>query len=191
MMMAALKAGGMEVLTDGIRIADRNNPKGYFEFERVKKLPKDDFDWLDGAKGKAVKIISTLLPYLPENYRYRIIFMKRDLQEILSSQQRMLERSGKSEEHPIDDADLLDSYNQHLDLLSLWLAERDWIDTLYVNYNQILAHPCMEFTKVANFLNGQVDAQKMSNVVDRDLYRERERDKNIESEEWLENLKEM
>ena len=95
MMMSALQAGGMPLVVDEIRQADDNNPKGYYEFERVKKLPKGDTVWLAESPGKAVKIISALLEYLPKEYAYRIIFMERDLGEILASQQRMMVRSGK------------------------------------------------------------------------------------------------
>jgi hypothetical protein len=76
LMMMMLEAGGMPVLTDHIRTADADNPKGYYEFERVKAIERDQA-WLKEADGKAVKMISALLKYLPQNYAYRIIFMRR------------------------------------------------------------------------------------------------------------------
>ena len=93
MMMQMLEAGGMNVLTDGLRTADEDNLKGYFEYEKVKAL-KTDQSWLPEARGKAVKIISELLKYLPDTHTYRIIFMRRALEEVLASQDRMLIRRG-------------------------------------------------------------------------------------------------
>jgi len=120
MMMSALKKGGMPVLVDNIRKADQNNPKGYLEFERVKKLPKGDYDWLAIAQGKAVKIISALLTYLPECYQYKVIFLERDMDEILSSQQRMLERTNKIDEDNKSDEMLRQSYQEHIKKINLW-----------------------------------------------------------------------
>jgi hypothetical protein len=172
MMMSALKMGGMDLVTDNKRTADPNNPKGYYEFERVKKLPKDDIAWLELAKGKAVKIISALLRYLPQEFEYRVIFMERDMEEILASQDRMLERSGKKREQPFENDAIKVSFKEHLHDLKNWLAEQSWIDTLYVSYNNILQDPEVEFTKISKFLDDRVDPNAMVSVVDPTLYRE-------------------
>ncbi len=93
MLMNMLLDGGVPLLTDGIRNADHGNSRGYFEYEPVKALEKHgDLSWLPRARGKAVKIISFLLTWLPERYDYRVIFMQRDLDEIIASQNRMLAR---------------------------------------------------------------------------------------------------
>ena len=76
MMMKMLEAGGIELLIDRVRVADADNPKGYYEFERVKQIETDQA-WLPEAQGKAVKMISALLRHLPADCRYRIIFMER------------------------------------------------------------------------------------------------------------------
>jgi len=173
MMMSALKKGGMPVLVDNIRKADQNNPKGYLELERVKKLPKGDYDWLAIAQGKAVKIISALLTYLPECYQYKVIFLERDMDEILSSQQRMLERTNKIDEDNQSDEMLRQSYQEHIKEISTWLEDQDWLQTLYVSYNEILRQPDIEFQKIAVFLDQLVDPQMMAQVVDPELYREK------------------
>jgi hypothetical protein len=173
MMMAALKAGGMDLVTDHIRTADANNPKGYYEFERVKKLPKGDNQWLILAKGKALKVISALLEYLPGDYQYRILFMERDIEEILASQQRMLDRTGKEQQPNIADDEIRQSYQEHLEGVCTCLNEKNWFQTLYVSYNGILCNPMKEFRKVAEFLSGVVDPVKMAQVVDPTLYREK------------------
>ena len=95
MMMRILEAGGMRILKDEIRKADEDNPAGYYEFEKVKELKKDP-SWLENAKGKAVKIISSLLEHLPERYIYKIIFIHRNMEEILDSQRQMLIRRGEA-----------------------------------------------------------------------------------------------
>ncbi len=173
MMMSALKAGGMTLLTDGIRTKDENNPKGYFEYERVKKLSSGDIRWLRSAQGKAVKIISALLEYLPEGFAYRVIFMERNLAEILDSQHRMLIRDGRRVEKELSDDDLRRSYEQHLLDVKAWLAKKNGFRTLFVSYNDILRQPEQEFAKVADFLEDRVDPRRMAEVVDPKLYREK------------------
>lgn len=160
-------------MVDHIRTADANNPKGYYEFERVKQLPKGDAAWLRSARGKAVKIISALLEFLPENYEYRVIFMERDIDEILASQARMLVRTGKEQAHPISDDEIRQSYRAHLEQTSGFLKQQGWLRPLYVNYNDILRQPLAEFQRVADFLDGVVDPENMVQVVDRSLYREK------------------
>lgn len=173
MMMSALKAGGMTLLTDGIRTKDENNPKGYFEYERVKKLSSGDVRWLRSAQGKAVKVISALLEYLPEGFEYRVIFMERNLAEILDSQHRMLVRDGRRVEKDLSDDDLRRSYEQHLYDVKAWLAVKLGLRTLFVSYNDILRQPEQEFEKVAEFLENRVDPRRMAEVVDPKLYREK------------------
>src|ERR1700730_19121643 len=94
LMMQMLENGGVEVVTDNIRTADTDNPKGYYEFEKVKKI-KEDASWLPATRGKAFKMVSQLLYDLPVGEKYRIIFMERDLDEVLASQEKMLERLGQ------------------------------------------------------------------------------------------------
>jgi len=173
MMMSALKAGGMMLLTDEVREADPNNPKGYYEFERVKKLPKGDVAWLEIARGKAVKVISALLEYLPPDYHYQIVFMERNIHEILASQRRMLVRTGKEQQHPVADETIQQSYENHLSEVKSWMANKDWIDTLFISYNQILQRPLDEFNRVAEFLEDRVDPSAMAQVVEPSLYREK------------------
>ncbi len=173
MMMSALSAGGMPLLIDGLREADRNNPKGYFEYEPVKKLSKGNTDWINLAQGKAVKIISALLEFLPEGYEYRIVFMERDIEEILASQRKMLVRSGVIEKNPISDESIRESFQSHLNQVKSYLAENDWLQVIFVSYNQVLQNPEEEFQRIAKFLDSNVDPAAMIGIVDPDLYRER------------------
>ena len=112
MMMKMLEAGGQVILTDNLREADANNPKGYYEFERVKQMKDGDLAWLSDAVGKVVKIVTGLIMFLPSSYNYKIIFMRRDLNEILSSQKKMLGRLGKEDDNIPDDK-MAKVYEEH------------------------------------------------------------------------------
>jgi broad-specificity NMP kinase len=171
MMMRMLEAGGIQTLTDNIRKADEDNLKGYFEFERVKKIEHDKL-WLKEAENKAVKLISALLKHLPHDYNYKIIFMKRDLGEILASQKKMLERRGESLD-PVPDKYMANLFKKHLSEVENWLKEQPNIKTLYVSYNDTLKNPQKTVKNIINFLNRDLDLQKMTNVIDPSLYRQR------------------
>ena len=104
MMMKMLEAGGIPPLTDKIRTADDDNPKGYYEFERVKALDKGDTEWVVDAQGKTVKVISALLKHLPSGYPYRVVYIRRNMTEILASQRKMLLRRGEARPIELVDA---------------------------------------------------------------------------------------
>ena len=173
MMMKMLDAGGITPLVDNIRVADEDNPKGYYEFERVKQLQKDK-DWLPDAEGKVVKIISMLLQHLPDDYSYKIIFMLRDIEEILASQRKMLIRRGESPDKVGDDK-MAVMYKNHLDKVKIQLENKKNIETLYVKYNEILNAPREHCEKINNFLGGILNQQKMLTVIDKNLYRQRKK----------------
>lgn len=172
MMMKMLVAGGLEIMTDNIRVADENNPKGYYEFERVKKLEEGDAAWVAESQGKAVKVISYLLEGLPGNYHYKVIFIRREIDEILASQRRMLERDGKPDDG-ISDEQMKGLYSKHLNSVQAWLARQPNMDVHYTSYNEILMNPVPFAKEINAFLGGALDEQAMVGVVDRSLYRER------------------
>jgi hypothetical protein len=172
MMMKMLESAGLEILTDNLRSADENNPKGYYEFERVKKLKAGDFDWLSLARGKVVKVISALLEYLPNQYQYQIIFMRRNLDEILSSQRQMLVRDGIQDDK-VPDAKLAELYENHLKKTETWLEQQPNMSTLFISYNQTLREPKPNVNQINQFLGGKLDMKSMFQVVDQNLYRER------------------
>jgi hypothetical protein len=172
MMMKMLESAGLEILTDALRAADENNPKGYYEFERVKKLKQGDFDWLPAAQGKVVKIISALLEYLPNRYQYKIIFMRRNMDEVLSSQRQMLVRHGKQDDK-VPDGKLAELYGDHLNKIETWLEQQPNMRTLFVSYNQVILDPEPELNRINQFLGVNLDIKPMLQVVDKNLYRER------------------
>lgn len=173
MMMKMLEAGGIAPLTDKIRTADSDNPKGYYEFERVKQMDKGDTAWLADAQGKSVKVISALLKHLPADYQYRVIFMRRDMPEILASQQKMLERRGEGEA-TIDDQKMTELFEKHLSSVDQWLNAQANISILDLHYSDIVADPLPFIEEINVFLGGKLDTEKMLEVVDPTLYRNRQ-----------------
>jgi hypothetical protein len=170
LMMKMLEAGGMELLTDNIRKPDQDNPKGYYEFERVKQLDKGDNEWLGESQGKAVKIIATLLHFLPENYEYRVLFMRRKMSEILASQRKMLIRRG-SDSGNMSDEQMGQVFEKHLQTLEEWMSEQTNILCLYVDYNKLLDNPGPTLDQINQFLNSELNVENMVKVIDPSLYR--------------------
>jgi len=169
LMMQALDAGGMPVLTDGVRQSDEDNPQGYYEFEAVKKT-KADPGWVAGAVGKAVKMVYQLLYDLPEAYEYRVLFMRRDMREVLASQKIMLERRGEQGANISADR-LADLFQRDLEKVHQWLDRQDNMSMLAVNYNAMVKSPQLECQRAGAFLGGALDIEKMAAVVDPSLYR--------------------
>lgn len=167
LMMQMLERGGIEIVTDRIREADTDNPRGYYEFERVKKT-RTDRDWLPDTRGKAVKMVSQLLYDLPDTEQYRVVFMDRDFDETLRSQEKMLHRLGRPAAPPDQ---MKANYQVHLDRLFQWLAKQPHIKVLRVSYNDIVRRPLDESRRVAAFLNNQPDPLAMASAVDPSLYR--------------------
>ena len=170
MMMQLLVAGGMSVATDGVRCADQSNPRGYFELEVVKQLRSSaSWSWLEQLHGQAVKMVHLLLYYLPEGFSYRVIFMRRNLEEVVVSQREMLERSGTVEVIP--HAQLVALFEQEVKYLERWLEMHPDIQTLHVDYNQIILDPHPWIHMINQFLGGHLDTDYMLKVIDQSLYR--------------------
>jgi hypothetical protein len=172
MMMKMLAAGGLTVLTDNLRTADDDNPQGYYEFERVKKLPDGDTSWVEEGQGKVVKVISALLEHLPPEYSYRVLFMQRKVEEILASQKQMLLRSGKPEGE-VSDEQLAEMFEKHLARVNSWLVEQPNFSVIYLDYGEILADPDKCAKRVNQFLDNSLNPESMVRVVDPKLYRQR------------------
>lgn len=171
MMMKMLEAGGMELLVDNIRKPDEDNPKGYYELEVVKKI-REDASWLEGSHGKVFKMVSMLLYDLPGDKKYRVIFMRRDIDEMLASQRKMLERNGKSVEN-YDNGEMKRLYSNHLPEIEKWLSEQKNMEVLYVNYNDTICSPEETAHRVNRFLGNSLDVGEMLKAVDKSLYRQR------------------
>jgi len=173
MMMKMLAEGGLSTVTDSIRIADEDNPNGYFEFEPVKKLVEGQDKWLEGAGGKTVKVISALLEHLPSRHQYKVLFMEREIKEILASQQKMLHRRGESPASTDDEMEA--QFRQHLAATKYWLARQPNMDVLYVDYNRLMGQPDAYGQAIADFIGLPVDVSRMLGVPNEGLYRNRVR----------------
>lgn len=173
MMMKMLEAGGVPPITDNLRTADEDNPKGYYEFERVKQMDKGDVAWVPDAQGKTVKVISQLLKYLPDEYEYRVIFMRRNMDEILASQKKMLINRGE-DPNKASDAEISALFEKHLQSVMSWIRLRPNVQALYVHYRDMLDNPEPHVEQINRFLGGNLDVNAMVEIVDPKLYRNRQ-----------------
>ena len=173
MMMKMLEAGGLLPLTDNLRTADVDNPKGYYEFERVKKLEEGDVAWLPEAEGKVVKVISALLKHLPDGYEYRVIFMRRNMGEILASQKKMLQNRGEATD-VVSDEEIAALFDKHLQHIRQWIESHPNVSVLYLHYSDVLADPLPQARRVNAFLGNTLNVEAMALTVDPDLYRNRQ-----------------
>lgn len=172
MMMRMLESGGLEVVKDDIRKGDEDNPRGYFEIERVKGLDKEaDKTWLAEARGKTIKVISFFLKSLPSDFDYKIVFMRRHLDEVLASQEKMLDR--RDEKNETSDEDMKASYEKHLKDVAFFFRYRKNFDSIDVQYDRVIQDPMEHAKKVNEFLGGHLDVQAMAAAVEQGLYHNR------------------
>lgn len=168
--MQMLAAGGLPVLHDDLRTADEDNPRGYLEYAKVKSLERDA-SWLTEAEGKAIKIISFLLPKLPSHLEYRVIFVRRNLAEVLRSQEKMLERRGQPPGPP---AEVMKGYFQkHLATVEQWLGQQSNIQVFYCDHVQLIQQAAQTATSIQAFLKLDLETEKMAACVEPELHRQR------------------
>jgi hypothetical protein len=173
MAMRMLEAGGLPLVIDGIRTADDDNPNGYYELEVVKALDKGgDTAWLARARGKAVKIVSHLVTWLPETYDYQVLFMERSLDEVMASQDKMLVNRDRVADAG-DDVRIRVAYERHLEQTKRFLAGRACFSTLYLPYREVVEQPLPAAKRIEAFLGRGLDVDAMAGVADRGLYRNR------------------
>ena len=169
LVMQMLAAGGLEALTDGERTADEDNPRGYLELEAVKRL-RDGADWVADARGKAVKVISHLLNHLPAREEYRVVFVERDLDEVLASQAKMIARRGQ----PTPPEEVVrKAFEGHLAGFDRLIASRPDMSALRLAYADTIADPVAATQRLAEFVGGDLDRTAMAAAVDPGLYRNR------------------
>jgi hypothetical protein len=173
MMMRMLEAGGLAPFSDGERTADIDNPEGYYEFARVMDLERDpDRSWVRGARGRALKVISFLLRFLPDENAYRILYMRRNLDEVLVSQDKMLDRLGR----PAPGGDLeatKEAYRNDIVAARLFARKQPNMEMLEIHYAEAIADPLGTARAVNRFLGGGLDEAKMAAAVNERLYRNR------------------
>jgi len=169
--MSMLMSGGIEIYFDNQRQPDDDNPKGYFECEKVKKIYKNS-EWLYHVQGKGIKIISHLLYYLPSYLHYKVIFVHRNMKEIIKSQNNMYKRITG----PVDSKKneiLASKFSEHLKKIDIWMQAQKNIQALHLLHSDIIHNPTNESQKIQFFLNRDIDIYKMALQVDNKLYRNR------------------
>jgi len=171
LMMQMLAAGGMSVVTDGERQADADNPRGYFEWERIKLLPKQP-DCIAEAEGKVVKVISQLLFALPSGRWYRVIFMQRPLPEVVASQAEMIRRRGTTGA-ALAPAALIAGLGAHLNQVNAWLKDKANISVHRVEHGELMREPLRVSESIQHFLGCSLDVVAMSEQIEPSLYRQR------------------
>lgn len=170
--MNMLQAGGLPLMTDAVRTADHDNPKGYFEMERVKRLGEEtDKSWVRAARGKGLKVISHLLKELPDDNCYRIVFALRGLGEVIASQNAMLARQGQP--NPVDDAKARELFRRHLVNVRVMARRKANMEMVEVHYAAAIDAPQRTAERINHFLGGRLDTSRMAAVVDGSLYRNR------------------
>jgi hypothetical protein len=173
MLMKMLDAGGMAIMTDSERIADIDNPKGYFEYERIKDLEKEtDKSYVREGRGKVLKVISFLIKDLPDDNDYRVIFMRRDLDEVLASQSKMIQRLGTTDTAAAEDA-MKEAYRNDIVRTRLLCKNRPNFELIEIGYKSTIEDPAETARSVNAFVGGHLDETAMREVVDGNLYRNR------------------
>lgn len=174
MMMRMIDAGGLPALTDHVRQPDEDNPRGYYEFEPVKRT-KEDPSWLNQAGGRVVKMVYRLLYDLPADRQYQVVFMRRKLEEVIASQDVMLSRRGRGGGGLSKDK-LIGLFGNQLREFEEWVSRQANFRILYVHYNDTLRQPQATVQVVNEFLGGGLDTAAMLRVIEPDLYRQRAAD---------------
>ena len=172
MMMQILHAADLPIFTDQERKPDENNKKGYFEHEAVKNTAKNK-SWVKEANGKVVKVIAHLLPHLPHNFKYKIIFMERSIDDILSSQSNMLKRDGKVNVSDIYPTNLANAYKETIHHIKKWSQQQDNIDIIYLNYDEVIEDAENQIEKISKFLAKDFAKEKMISQINPELRREK------------------
>jgi len=171
MMMKMLAEGGLSAVVDSLRQADEDNPNGYFEIESSKSLKDGEKKWLYDAQGKVVKVISYLLEFLPDDLSYDIIFMEREIGEILASQQKMLMR--RNETSMLSDVEMEAQFREHLRAVKYWAARKPNMRILFVKYSEMVNAPETLCQSIVDFLEMPLDLKAMQSVPSQSLYRNR------------------
>jgi hypothetical protein len=172
MMMRMLESGGLPAITDGLRSADDDNPKGYYEFEPIKRLAQDA-SWLPNAYNKAVKAVFVHLYKLPPEHRYKVLFLRRNLDEVIASQRVMIER--RQEKSPLNDRQLVDLYTKQLQNLEVWVNRQKNFEVLYLDYSRVVREAEATVRDITGFLGLPLDTRAMIRAVDPSLHRQRSR----------------
>jgi hypothetical protein len=170
-MMQIIQAAGIPIMTDDQRRPDEDNPVSYCEWEEIKSLPKNPL-LLEKAKGHAIKVVTALLPYLPNKHHYKILYMVRPIEQIIDSQWTMLTRKGKQPR--AEKSHLIESQQQFSRNVRATLAKSQQVQMLEVDYLKLVSDPETVLGELKSFLGNDFHATpKVIDCVKPQLYRQR------------------
>ncbi|MAS93039.1 MAG: phosphodiesterase [Verrucomicrobiales bacterium] len=179
LMMQILEAAGISVFTDGKREADESNKKGYYEHEKVGSLLSNkDRSWVGEARGKAIKVVAPLLSGMPlrlpresggkpKPVTYRVLYMERPMDQILTSQDSFLKRLGKEGS---EQANIAKAYHQQERRARQWCATPN-VHAMSVPYEELVHDPETILPSIASFLNAEDQLEAMKERIDPALHR--------------------
>ena len=150
LMMQMLQAGGMTVMTDGERRADVDNPRGYLEWEAIKRLPQEPA-LIYEAEGRVVKVISMLLPHLPDGHRYKVIFMDRPVDQVATSHDKMIRHRGTKGPES-DPALMRGKLARHRESILQGIKAAPGFEVLLVDYPALVQDPAAWTARIAAFV---------------------------------------
>lgn len=175
LMMQLLAAGGMEVMTDRERAADVDNPLGYYEWEAIKQVgQRPEILDEEAVNGKAIKCVSMLLPRMPTQHRYKVIFMVRPIEQVVASQHAMTTCLG-TPGAKLDPTQLARGLRAHRDETIAWFAQVPYMEHIEVSYPVLVRDPAPIIARLTEFLgaNRLPHAEKMRAAVDPSLHRKK------------------
>ena len=166
LMMQILKNIPLEIITDNHRKSDVNNPEGYYEFEAVKGILKNN-QFLKDCQGKGIKIVAPLVQFIDLKLNYKVIFMRRHMEEILLSQEKMLGKDQSSER-----AKFKAIYELHLKK-TIEFLKLNKIPFIEIEYRNLVNTTEEEIEKILQFLEMNGDKQLLIKQVNDKHYRNR------------------
>ena len=116
--------------------------------------------------------MSSLVTWLPETYNYQVIFMRRNLDEVIASQNKMLVSRGTPPDSS-QDQQVRALYATHVEDTLRFLRARPSVSTLVVDYAEALSNPGDTAQRVVSFLGTSLDANRMAAAADPALHRNR------------------
>lgn len=166
LMMQLFKAANVDIATDAIRTEDDNNPKGYYELEAVKGIVKNNA-FLKDLDGKTIKIVAPLVTFIDLSLEYRVVFMIRDLDEVVQSQEKMV---GKDQQDQKEKFKTM--YAMHIEKSRQFLNSHN-IPFIEIQHRELLQNPELSLKRLIDFCGWETPLEELKSVIDHSLYRNR------------------
>ncbi len=167
LMMQILEAAGLPTFTDGKRTPDESNQKGYYEHDQVAGLMNQtDTTWLHQAKGHSLKVVAPLLSKLPKELKYRVLFMERNIQDVLQSQSTMLTRLGKKS----GTGNIEKAYHQQVEAAKTWLHDQN-IPAISIPFEDLVHTPAPLLQNISTFLGLPHPSEAMEQAINPQMHR--------------------